>query len=115
MRTFAVDYNNDLVIGGDGNLAIATGQAAALFVCEHFARAARGEMIHRMHQGMPFFETAFGEGSNLAQYEAAFRKRMGQIPQVIAVREFNAEIVDGVLRYDAVIETQFGDTRMTNG
>src|SRR5699024_6835142 len=115
MRTLAVDYNNDLVIGGDGILSVATGQAAALFVCEHFARAARGEMIHRMHQGMPFFETAFGEGSNLAQYEAAFRKRMGQISQVISVRAFIAEIVDGALRYDAVIETQFGDERMTNG
>lgn len=114
MRTFAVDENNDLVIGGDGNLRIVSDQQAAMIVCEQFARAARNEMIHRMNQGMPFFTVAFGEGSNLAQYEAAFRNRMRQIPQVIAVRSFNARLVDGTLRYDAEIQTRFGNVRLQN-
>lgn len=115
MRSFAVDDSNDLTLDGEGNLSIARDQRAAMFVCEQYARAAREEMIHKMQQGMPFFTTAFGEGSNLAQYEAAFRRRMSQIPQVIAVRSFDARIVESVLRYDAVIATEFGDVRLTNG
>lgn len=113
-RTLAVDSNNDLVMGQDGVLKVARGIEAASIVCEQFARAARGEMIHKKDKGMPFFETAFGSGSNPAQYEAAFRNRMRQIPQVLSVESFRAEIVEGTLKYEALLETEFGTMRMSN-
>lgn len=115
MRTLAVDQNNDIFADGAGELAIARDQQAAKYVCEQFARASRNEMLHKMNQGMPFFKTAFGQGSNIAQYEAAFRRRMQSIPEVIAVQEFNAEITENTLEYTATIKTQFGTVEVQNG
>ena len=115
MRTFAVTHNNDLLIGADGNLAFRKGQAAAVLVCEHYARAARGEMIHKMDRGMPFWPVAFGPRGNLAQFEAAFRARMREIPQVVAVVEFSAQIAEERLKYEATIDTIFGRASLSDG
>lgn len=115
MRTFAVNQNNDIFVGGDGNLAIAHDQDAVKFTCEQFARAARNEMIHKMNSGMPFFDVVFGQNANIAQYEAAFRRRMSEIREVVAVVSFTGEIQDNVLRYTADINTIYGTVRINNG
>lgn len=115
MRTFSVTQGNDLFLGADGNLARAEGERAVMIVCEQFARAARGEMIHKMDRGIPFWPVAFGRAANLAQYEAAFRARMREIPEVTAVVEFSAQIVEERLKYEATIETEFGQVSVNNG
>lgn len=108
MLTFDVDDNNDLVLDGSGELARVQGQQAASVVCKQFARAARAEMVLKMDKGMPFWPLVFGKNANLNQFEAAFRSRMREIPQVRSVSSFFARLEDGVLKYEAEIQTIFG-------
>lgn len=115
MRTFDVTHDNDIFFRADGNVARAQGERAVMLVCEQFARAARGEMIHKMDRGIPFWPVAFGRAANLSQFEAAFRARMAEIPEVIAVDSFIATITDTVLKYEATIETEFGQVSVNNG
>lgn len=115
MITFDVNKDNDIYISQTGALAIVSDKMAAMRVAEHYARAARSEMIHKMDEGIPFWPVAFGANANLAQYEAAFRQRMRQIPQVRAVLQFNATIVNNELKYDATLETIYGELVVNSG
>lgn len=47
MRTFSIDKNNDLFIGPDGNLQFSEKDDAVKNLCQHFAKAVRGEMLHK--------------------------------------------------------------------
>lgn len=108
MRTLVVDQNNDPAIDEAGNLRFATGEQAVGIVAVHFVRALSGEMMFKADKGMPHFATALGVNVNLAQFEAAFRARMRELEDVISVRSFSATVRDGVLYYDATLETRYG-------
>lgn len=116
MKTFCTDCasgNLDLHLDGSGNLAVATGQRAAAQVCANFVRATRGEMMYKVNKGMPYFDTVFGANANLTQFEAAFRRRIKEVPFANArVLDFDARLEDGTVKYAAVIETDFGEVRL---
>lgn len=111
MKTFKVNENNDIIFSG-GHLQIVKDQEADAHICRHFALANRGEMIFKKDRGIPFFDIALGSNPNPAQYEAAFRSRMREIPTVIAVTDFYAKVVDGVLKYTATIQTENGEVKV---
>lgn len=111
MKTFRTTVDNDIIFAG-GHLQISSGQEADALVCRHFALANRGEMIFKKNRGIPFFDIALGSNPNPAQYEAAFRARMKEIPTVIAVTDFYAKVVDGVLQYTATIQTENGEVKV---
>jgi hypothetical protein len=104
MKTFV----GDLTIDASGNLSMLSGEQAASEVCRNFAQTQKGEMIFKAQEGMPFIGGVFDD-NDLAQFEAAFKRRIKQVPfaeaQVIA---FDAEVVENVLNYEAVIQTKFG-------
>ena len=104
MKTFA----GDLTIDAAGNLAMLHDEQAAREVCRNFALTQRGEMIFKANEGMPFIDGVFDD-NDLAQFEAAFKRRIKQVPfaeaQVIA---FDAEVNENVLHYEAVIQTKYG-------
>lgn len=108
IRTLAVNADNDPLVDSGGNLRIVAGEQAVDLLAKHFIKALMGEMIFKADRGMPHFSTALGVDANLAQFEAAFRARMREIPDIISVPSFTASIRDGVLYYDAVIETRYG-------
>ena len=74
-RTFAVDANNDLVIGGDDRLSIVSGLEAVLQNCEHAAKTILNEMVLAQGEGIPYFEAVWIGVPNLAVWEASFRAR----------------------------------------
>lgn len=111
MKTFKTNRDNDIIFSG-GHLQIVDGQEADALVCKHFALANRGEMIFKKDRGIPFFDIALGSNPNPAQYEAAFRSRMKEIPTVIAVTDFYAHVVDGELKYTATIQTENGEVKV---
>lgn len=111
MRTFT----GDLTIDAAGNLSMFSGEQAASEVCRNFALTQKGEMIFKANEGMPFIGGVFDD-NDLAQFEAAFKRRIKQVPfaeaQVIA---FDAEVVENVLNYEAVIQTKFGQVVQNGG
>lgn len=112
IRTLAVDDNNDPLIDAGGNLRLVAGEAAVDLVAKHFIKALLGEMIFKADRGMPHFSTALGVNANLAQFEAAFRARMREIPDIVSVRSFEASIGGDVLRYSATLETIYGVSQL---
>ncbi|MCP9268842.1 hypothetical protein M5U04_12260 [Xenorhabdus sp. XENO-1] len=108
MITFAVDENNDLMLGDDGNLAIVRDAEAVKNLCIHYARALRGEMLHQVDKGIPYWKTTFGRHADIPMFEAAFRERMREVDGVEEVISFQADIADNTLRYIAVIRSTYG-------
>ena len=114
MRTFKIDENNDFAICDDGNLVIVSDKEAVSILTRHYAQATRGEMIHQMDKGIPYFKTVFGANPNVFQFEAAFRARMREIDGVESVTSFSAQLIDGVLKYESTIKTIYGEVQINN-
>lgn len=109
MRTFNVNSNNDIHLGNDGNLSIVSGERASEKRCEHYAKALRGEMLHKLDLGIPYWKTTFGRQADIPLFESAFRDRMRELDDVISVLSFSASLVDNALKYTAVIQTIYGE------
>ncbi len=112
MISFSINQNNDIHLGNDGNLALVAGQQAIKNCCEHYAKALRGEMIHKLDKGMPYWQTTFGRQADIPLFEALFRERMLEIDGVIAVISFSAALIDNTLNYTAVIQTIYGSINL---
>ncbi|CDL81111.1 hypothetical protein [Xenorhabdus szentirmaii] len=108
MITFAVDDNNDLTLGDDGNLALVRDAGAVKNLCLHYARALRGEMLHKVDKGIPYWKTTFGRNADIPMFEAAFRERMSEVDGVEEIVSFQAGIADNELHYIAVIRSIYG-------
>lgn len=112
MRTLNVNADNDLVLNELGYLSFATDIDAVLLTARQYASALLGEMIHNADQGVPYFGVAFGSSPNIAQFEAALRRRLLQCPGVIRIDELTAQQVGDVLGYTATITTEFGQGKV---
>lgn len=109
MRTFLVDEDNDFVQDDAGNLVIAEGLIGEAQEARHFAATSRGEMIHEIDEGVPFFPLAFSPVSpTIPQFESAIRARLSQAPDVIEVLTVTARQVSDTLVYTATIRTTSG-------
>ncbi|APC12584.1 MULTISPECIES: hypothetical protein [Providencia] len=109
MMTFDVNDNNDIYIGSSGDLAIANAEKATQNRCEHYAKAIRGEMLHKLNSGLPYWKTTFGRQVDVPLFESAFRSRMGELDDVTSVVSFSAVMADNTLNYTAVIQTIYGE------
>lgn len=106
-RTLSVNENNDL-FAASGTLAFASDLRAVLLVCEHAAKTILGELVFATGQGMPYFETVWSGSPSTAPFEAAFRLRIPQIEGVSSIESLTTEQVEGRMRYEAVINTIYG-------
>ncbi|MEY0399629.1 hypothetical protein AB7W17_22310 [Providencia rettgeri] len=114
MKTFDINTNNDLYIAQNGKLAIVDAEVASRNRCEHYIKALRGEMLHKLDKGIPYWKTTFGQQADISMFESAFRERLRELNDVISVVSFSANVVDGVLSYTAEIQTVYGSV-MLNG
>lgn len=108
-QTLAVNKNNDLYIGRDGNLVIFFGLDAVLQACEHAVKAQLGEMVLATDQGIPNFQLIWNGTPNLIQWEAALRRAISQVSDVIEVVSLVATQDGNVLNYTATIRTIYGE------
>ncbi len=112
MRTVSTNADNDLHLADDGNLAVSVDLEAVKQTTVHYAATAREEMIHAYDEGVPFFQTVFARDVSLPQFEAAERRRILSAPGVRAILSFET-IQDGdVLRYTALIESDYGQVEI---
>lgn len=112
MSTFLTSKNNDLVIKG-GQINLVADIDAVLQLSRHYAQTLQGEMIHDMTSGIRMFDTAFNR-PRLALFANELRKRIMQVPDVIAVTRLDARVSQDTLFYDAWISTQYGTGRVSN-
>ena len=107
-QCFAVNSNNDIYLGTDGNLAIVFDMQGTLQACEHALKTVLGEMIFATNQGLPNFQLIWVGVPNLQQYEAAVRATILAVDGVVEVVSFLADLSDNTLTYTITIRTIYG-------
>lgn len=107
-RVIAVDSNNDIYIGPDGSLALATDLAAVMQACQQAAQTQRGEMLYAVDQGLPNFATVWNGAPNLSQFEAALRATLLAVDGVTSVVSLATTRTGDKLTYRATIQTIYG-------
>lgn len=107
-RTLAVDTNNDIFVGGDGNLSIAVGIDAVMFACQQAVQTMLGEMVFAVDEGMPNFDAVWNGSPNVIQFEAYLRRTILAVPDVTNVDSVTIDATGEALVYAAVIRTIYG-------
>lgn len=114
-QTLAVNENNDLYIGQDGNIVLFSAAEAVLQACEQAAKTVMGEMIFQDQDGLPDFQTIWRGGSpNLNQYESSLRESLLSVQDVTNIESLTVSISNHILSYAAVINTIYGQI-ISNG
>lgn len=108
MITFAVNSENDLYLGTDGNIALATDATALAQLSAQVVKALRGEMVFDVTRGMPNMTTAWAGSANVPQYEAAARQRLLALPDVRSIVSLVSARNGETLSYVAELRTTFG-------
>lgn len=107
-QTFAINENNDLFLGPDGNLAIVNGVVGVEQACQTASQAQLGEMVLATTSGIPNFQSVWNGSPNLAIFEAFLRNTLLAVPGVLVVVTLSTNVSDHVLKYTAQISSQFG-------
>ena len=111
--SLALNANNDIYIGADGNLATVTGIDAAIQNCKTAMQAQQGEMMYAMLNGMPTRATVW-DNFNPSLFEAAGRSILAGVQDVTGVAAFTITRTENVLTYTAVIVTIYGTGTVSN-
>ena len=101
--------NNDIFIGQNGNLAMATGVIALQQDCEHAMKAVYGEMFLNPTSGQPYLLDVF-LAQNFIKFEAAARATLIGINGVVSVQSFTMKQIGDVFNYTAQILTVYSST-----
>ncbi|AZD85017.1 hypothetical protein C4K14_2183 [Pseudomonas chlororaphis subsp. aureofaciens] len=113
MKTFQADGSNDLVLAGNGQLSIISDLEAFTQSAKEYMQAVLGEMIHNADQGLPLEAVVWGGTPNVAQFEAAGRVRLMQVPNAQEVVSFTARLLGDVMSYTAIIRTPWGEVPLS--
>lgn len=113
MRTIAVNADNDIYIGSDGNLAIVDGLESVKQRCEQAARILLNELPYAQTKGIPFFETPFGDVSKLGLYETYLRQQYLAVEDVTDVKYIRFNIEGTNLQYEAGILSTYGEATIS--
>lgn len=108
MRVIAADSNNDLYIGPDGSLAMATGIEAVMQAAQQAAQTQLGEMMYAVDEGLPNFASVWNGAANIAQFEAYLRRTLLAVDHVTGIADLTISVEGNKLSYTATIETDYG-------
>lgn len=109
-QTALTNGNNDIYLDAQGNLAMASREAAVAQACENVSRASLGEEIFSINNGIPFFQAVFIGTPQIPTFETYLRRALLSVPGVIEIVRLTTTISNNTLSYSAVIETAFGET-----
>lgn len=113
MRTIAVNENNDIYIGTDGNLAIVDGLESVKQRCEQAARILKNELPYAQSKGIPFFETPLSASPNLGLYESYLRQQYLGVEDVTGIKYIRFKLDGNELQYEAGILSIYGEATIS--
>lgn len=111
----AVNENRDIFVDGKGNIALVRNVLAVKESAQEAAQSQLGEMIYAVDRGIPNFKVVWNGAPNVAQFEAALRRELLRVTDVIGVPIISAKLVGDALVYTATIQTSYGIQVLTNG
>lgn len=113
MKTFAVNENRDIMLV-DGRLQMRTDVEAYSQVSMHYMMTLKGELIHDIERGIPFFAVALKDKPDIQRFEFYIRKRLAEVTHFKSIESLSIQHVGQVLKYDAVIKTDFGEVKISD-
>lgn len=111
----AVNDSNDIFIDARGNIALVRDVNAVKESAQQAAQSLLGEMQYAVDRGMPQFQVTWNGAPSVAQFEAALRRELLRVTDVIGVPSISAKLVNNAMVYTAVIQTVYGTQEVTNG
>jgi hypothetical protein len=111
----AVNENRDIFLDGKGNLALVRDVFAVEESAQEAAQSQLGEMQYAIDRGIPNFKVVWNGAPSIAQFEAALRRELLRVTDVIGVPSISAKFVGDALVYTATIQTTYGLRTLTNG
>jgi len=111
--TLGLDQNNDIYLGADGNLVLLSGIEAVAGACQTIAQSQLGEMVLTTTQGLPNFGAVWIGVPNLRLWESYLRTALQNVSGVVQINDLSLTMENGILSYQATIETQFGITQIS--
>jgi hypothetical protein len=112
-QTFDTNSDNDIFIGEDGNLSVATGLRAVLKGCESASYAQLGEMVLAKGLGIPNFQAIWVGVPNYPLFELYLRKALLSVLGVTSVKSLQITVKGNTLSYTATIVTIYGTETIT--
>lgn len=110
----AVNGNRDIFVDSKGNLALVADIYAVEESAQEAAQSQLGEMIYAVDRGLPNFKVVWSGAPSVAQFEAALRRELLRVTDVIGVPSISAKLVGETLVYTCTIQTAYGPTVLTN-
>lgn len=107
-QTFNTNSDNDIFIGSDGRLSIATGLQGVLKGCETASYAQLGEMVLATGLGIPNFQAIWVGVPNYQIFELYLRNALLSVMGVSSVKSLSISVKGDVLSYTATIVTIYG-------
>lgn len=107
--TIATDAeNNDIFLDGLNDIASFEDAEALANIVMHRQRTVLGELRYNTDAGIPYFTTVFAAPPDLRMFEAFIIADTMTIPGVVGVNSFNVTVRDNTVKFDMVINTEFG-------
>lgn len=113
MKTLATNQLNDIYLGGDGNIALATDLAACVMSCKRACMVNLGELPYAQTRGTPFFQLM--DSKDISLLEMYLRRVLLTVPGVQAVQSIEFSVQGEEISYTARIITVYGTGTVTNG
>lgn len=110
--TLGLNSSNDIYLGADGNLVLLSGIEAVAGACKTIAQSQLGEMVLTITQGLPNFGAVWVGVPNLRLWQSYLRTSLQNVSGVIQINDLSLTMEDGILSYQAPIETEFGTTQI---
>lgn len=111
----AVNSNRDIFLDAKGNIALVRDIFAVEESAQEAAQSQTGEMIYAVDRGIPNFKVLWNGAPSIAQFEAALRRELLRVTDVIGVPSISAKLVGDAVVYTATIQTTYGLQVLTNG
>ena len=106
--TLAVNGNNDLFVDKSGDLAQARNIEACKESAQQAAQTQLAEMQYHVDRGIPNFEVLWSGRPSVAQFEAALRRELMKVTDVLDVPELSTQLRGDRVVYSVTIKTTFG-------
>lgn len=106
--TLAVNGNNDLFVDSSGNLAQVQDIDACKESAQQAAQTQLAEMQYHVDRGIPNFAVLWNGHPSVAQFEAALRRELMKVTNVVDVPELSTQLIGDRVQYAVTIKTTFG-------
>lgn len=113
VQTLATNSDNDIFIGSDGNIAIASGLQGVLDACSTASYAQLGEMVLATTSGIPNFQTIWIGTPNYPLWNLYLRNTLEGVLGVTSVESIQVTKSGNTLKYTTTINTIYGTTTLS--